>query len=154
MTESQRRTLRIVRWPLLFVVVGGLIAWWAFVSAGGCAPGPPEFKASDLIQATVKNLYPAGGGVPVVTTIDLGKTGDLDKLLAAYQSMKPANETGRITAPDLYLDLKLKGDREIVVVLEKDTPQFVEIREYRGGELRRTIHLRPGAMFDYLAAKS
>jgi hypothetical protein len=41
-----------------------------------------------------------------------------------------------------------------VVVLEKVTPQFVEIREYRNGTLTGTLHVRPGAMLDYLAAKS
>jgi hypothetical protein len=99
-------------------------------------------------------MYPAGGGAPVITTIDLSRTGELDKLLAAYDSMQAANETGRITSPDLYLNLKLRGDREIVVLLEKDIPQFVEVREYRGGTLTGTVHVRPGAMFDYLLTRS
>lgn len=125
------------------------------LARGVVAPGAPEFKASDLVQATVKNLYPAGGGVPVVTTIDLGNTGELDKLLTAYRSMKPANETGgHITSADLYLNLALQGNREMVVVLAKDIPQYVEIREYRSGKLRRTIQVWPGAMFEYLVAKS
>ncbi len=124
------------------------------LSSGGCAPGAPEFKAADLVQATIKNLYPAGGGAPVTAMIDLSQTAELDVFLAAYRSMKPAEETGRITSPDLYLNLTFRGNREIVVVLEKDVPQFVEIREYRDGKLSGTVHVRPGAMFGYMVGRS
>jgi hypothetical protein len=153
-TGSQRRMLHLVCWRPLFILLAGLISGLVVFSVWGCAPGAPEFKASDLTQATLKNMYPAGGGVPAVTTIYPTTTDELDKLLAAYQSMKPASETGRIVSPGMYLNLKLKGDREIVVVLEKDIPQFVEVREYRGGTLTGTAHLRPGVMFDYMVAKS
>ena len=149
-----KRLMRIVRWPILLAVLAGLFRWISFAAGGGCAPGPPEFRPSDLQTASVKVMYPKGGGAPATTAVDLSAKAERDKLVAAYRSMRPANETGRIVSPDVYLNLGLTGNREIAVVLEKDIPQFVEVRQYESGKLTRTVHVRPGAMFGYLTGAS
>jgi hypothetical protein len=146
-----RRIMRIARWPLFLVVLAGAFVWIAILSSGGCAPGVPELKASDLLQATVKVTRPTGGGAPRVISVDLTNSGERDKLLAAYRSMGPwRQERGLPPSPDLSLALTLTKDRQFVITLSRDNFPYVLLREYGNGALTGSVYLQPNGMYAFI----
>jgi len=150
MTEAQRRVMRIVRWPLFLAALAGIFVWLAVLMSGGCAPSAPELKASDLLQATVKVMYPSGGGAPLVIPVDLTK-GERDKLVAAYRSMAPwRQERGLPPSPDLSLTLSLTKDRQFVITLSRDNFPYVFLREYKKGALTGSVYLQPNGMYTFI----
>ena len=145
-----RRIMRIVRWPLLLAGIAVVIWFFSFVAGGGCAPGAPELKASDLLQATIKVMYPSGGGAPLVIPVDLTK-GERDKLVAAYRSMAPwRQERGLPPSPDLSLTLSLTKDRQFVITLSRDNFPYVFLREYKKGALTGSVYLQPNGMYTFI----
>lgn len=150
-----RRIARVARWPVLLGVLALLIWAWTFVLGGGCSPGAPELAISEVVSAEIKVMYPEGGSQPAIKEIDLNGAGDRDRLLAAYRSMEPfRGETGGPPTPDLYLTLSLTEGRQIVISLAQEGFTYLWLREFRGGELRRSAYLQPNQMRDYLLEES
>jgi hypothetical protein len=151
MTESQRRILHIVRWPLFLGILAGFFIWLGLATSGGCAPGAPDLNTKELVKAELKNMYPSGGGTPLILSIDLTNTAQRDRLVAAYRSMGPwRQEVGGPPSPDLYLTLTLTEGRGIVVLLSRENYPYVLLRKYEGDELKDSIYLMPNAMREYM----
>jgi hypothetical protein len=151
MTESQRRILHIVRWPLLLGMLAGFFIWLGLVASGGCAPGAPDLSTKELVKAELKNMYPSAGGTPLTLSIDLTNATQRDRLVAAYRSMQSwGQEVGRPPAPDLYLTLTLTKGRRMVILLSRENYPYVLLRTYEGDQLKDSIYLQPNAMREYM----